>query len=310
MSEKKKIKSINTVQIVGTLVETGNLAFDESAVNKSNKDIKGAINRVDFKKPSFVIESNGHKIGVNTMPTYQKKEKDGELIDNPQFKALEKVMDYEVGTRVVVKGSISVGNPYMGKNGIIEPVSVQMFSMSATSVPEEDMAEGKVSGYIKSIKDEEVNEESTGRLVVGFWLYDGYNDAVVPFPLVVESDITEDFEDNFDSGDSAVLDFDILTRKVGGKSESKGFGSRKSKIANGFSVTEFSVFNGNTFDDESYYYMDSDVFKKYFKAHEQKCEEARNSSNKNDDTPRKGLGSARKSKIEEVEEDDDCPFDE
>ena len=310
MSEKKKIKSVNTVQIVGTLVETGNLVFDESAVNKNNKEIKGAINRADFHKPSFVIESNGHKIGVNTMPTYQKKEKDGEIIDNPQFKALEKNMGYEVGTRVIVKGSISVGNPYMGKNGVVEPVSIQMFSMSSSSVPEEDMSEGRVSGYIKSIKDEEVNEESTGRLVVNFWMYDSYNDAVVPFPIVVDSDIADDFEDNFENGDTAILDFDVLTRKVGGKSESKGFGNRKSKITNGFSVTEYSVFNGEVVDEESDYYIDSDVFKKYFKAHEQKCEEARNASNKSEDKPRKGLGeSARKSHIEDTDDDDECPFD-
>ena len=142
MSEtKKKIKRTNTVQIVGTLVETGNLAFDEEATKKENPKIVGAINRVDFKKPAFVVEVNGQKIGVSPMMTYKSKvDKDGKIIENPQFKALEKVMEYEVGTRVIVKGSIAVGNPYMGKNGVVEPVSVQMFSMSSTSVPNEDFA--------------------------------------------------------------------------------------------------------------------------------------------------------------------------
>ena len=313
MSEtKKKIKRTNTVQIVGTLVETGNLAFDEEATNQKNPKIVGAITRVDFKKPAFVIESNGQKIGVSPMMTYKSKvDKDGKIVDNPQFKALEKVMEYEVGTRVMVKGSIAVGNPYMGKNGVVEPVSVQMFSMSSTSVPDEDFAEGKVSGYVKNIKNETrgEDEEETGRLLVDFWMYDDYNDAVLPFPLVVDEDIADDFENAFDNGDSVFFDFDIISRKVGGKSESKGFGSRKSKIVSGFSVTEYSIFNGEAVDDESEYYIDEDVFKTLFKAHKQKVEEAKNSKSKSEDKPQKGLGSARKSKVDVDEDDDENPFD-
>lgn len=312
MSEtKKKIKRTNTVQIVGTLVETGNLAFDEEATNQKNPKIVGAITRVDFKKPAFVIESNGQKIGVSPMTTYKSKvDKDGKIVDNPQFKALEKIMEYEVGTRVMVKGSIAVGNPYMGKNGVVEPVSVQMFSMSSTSVPDEDFAEGKVSGYVKNIKNETrgEDEEETGRLLVDFWMYDDYNDAVLPFPLIVDEDIADDFENAFDNGDSVFFDFDIVSRKVGGKSESKGFGSRKSKIVSGFSVTEYSIFNGETVDDESEYYIDEDVFKTLFKAHKQKVEEAKNSK-KDDEKPQKGLGSARKSKVDVDEDDDENPFD-
>jgi hypothetical protein len=311
MSEKV-IKTTNKVQVVGTLVETGNLAFDKDAKNEKTK-AEGAISRVDFKKPSFVIDVNGQKIGVNTLPTYTKKlDKDGKtLIENPQFKALEKIMTYEVGTRVKVDGSISVGNPYMGKNGIVEPVSINMFSMSASGVPTDDFAEGKISGIIKSIKAETVGEDDdeTGRLVVDFWIYDGYNKSVSPFPLVVDKDDADGFEDAFDNGDSVLLDFDIAVRHVGGKSESKGFGSRKSKIVSGFSVTEYVVFNGEAYDDESEYYIDEDDFKTLLKAHKQKCEEAKNAkTNKDDDTPKKGLGSARKSKIEDSD-DDEYPFD-
>lgn len=315
MSETKKIKRSNNVQIVGTLVETGNLEFKADAENKKNPKIKGAINRADFKKPAFVIDVNGQKIGVNPMITYKEKvdKESGKIVENPQFKALEKVMEYEVGTRVIVKGSIAVGTPYMGKNGVVEPVSIQMMSMSATAVPNEDMAEGKVSGYIKNIKNETrgEDEEETGRLVVDFWMYDDYNDAVLPFPLIVEEDIASDFEDAFDNGDSVFLDFDIISRKVGGKSESKGFGSRKSKIVSGFTVTEYSIFNGEVVDDESDYYIDEDKFKTLFKAHKQKVEEAKNAStDKDDDKPKKGLGSAtRKSKVEIEEDEEDSPFD-
>lgn len=309
-------KSMNTVVIVGTLAEVGNLVYDEEMKNKTNDKLVGAITRADFKKPAFVVDVNGQKIGVNTMPVYKNKvDKDTKkIVENERFKAFEKIMTYEVGTRVEIKGSISVGAPYMGKNGIIEPVSINMFSLSATGVGEDDYAEGKVSGYIKSIKPEVKgeDEEETGRLLVDFWLYNEYNDVreISPFTLVVEEDVAEDFENTYSDGDNAVLDFDIVSRQVGGKKSKSAFGKKESKIVGGFSVTEYSIFSGESpMDDESEYYIDEDDFKKLFKAHKQKCEEAKNASTSKDDTPKKGLGSARKSKVEVEEDDDENPFD-
>lgn len=305
---------MNSVVIVGTLAEVGNLVFDKEMKNKSNDKLVGAITRADYKKPAFVIDVNGQKIGVNTMPVYKDKvDKDSKkIVENDRFKAMQKVMEYEVGTRVKINGSISIGSPYMGKNGIVEPVSVNMFSMSSTGVGDDDYAEGKVSGYIKSIKPETrgEDEDETGRLLVELWMYNDYDDSVAPFTLVVDEDLAEDFENTYSDGDNAVLNFDITTRQVGGKKSKSAFGKRESKIVGGFSVTEYSIFGGEApMDDESEYYIDEDDFKKLFKAHKQKCEEAKNAKT-NEDKPKKGLGSARKSKVEEVDEDDDeNPFD-
>jgi hypothetical protein len=193
MSIKKK--SINKTEIVGTLVEVGNLVYDKDIVNKNNNKLVGAITRADFKKPAFVVEVNGQKIGVNTMPVYKDKvDKDTKkIVENERFKAFEKIMTYEVGTRVSVNGTIQIGTPYMGKNGIVEPVSINMFSLSTTGVGDTDYAEGKVSGYIKSIKPEVrgEDEDETGRLLVELWMYNDYDDSVAPFTLVVEKDIAE-----------------------------------------------------------------------------------------------------------------------
>ena len=310
MSEEKKVKRLNRVQIVGTLAETGNLKFDEDMENKSNSKIRGAIVRADYKKPAFVIDVNGQKIGVNTMITYKDKvdKESGKIISNDRFKALQTVMGYEVGTRVKIDGQIQIGQPYAGKNGVVETVDVTAFTISSTGVPEEDCAEGKVSGIIKAIKNEEVNDEETGRLLVDFWIVN-YDDTVSPFPLVVEDDIADGFEQTYDAGDSAILDYDITTKQVGGKkAESAGFGRKASKIVGGYSKTEYSVFNGeNPLDDESEYYIDPDDFKKLLKEHKQKCEEAMNAK-KDDEKPKKGLGS-RKSKIEDDDEDGENPFD-
>lgn len=311
MSRKK---SINSVVIEGTLAEVGNLVYDKKMRNKNNDKLVGAITRKDFKKPAFVIDVNGQKIGINTMPVYKDKvDKDSKkIVENDRFKAMQKVMEYEVGTRVKINGSISSGSPYMGKNGVVEPISVNMFSMSSTSVGDEDYAEGKASGYIKTIKPETrgEDEDETGRLLVELWMYNNYDNSVAPFTLVVNEDLSEDFENTYSDGDNAVLNFDIITRQVGGKKTKNAFGKRESKIVGGYSVTEYSIFGGEApMDDESEYYIDEDDFKKMFKAHKQKCEEAKNAK-PNDETPKRGLGSARKSKVEETDEDDDeNPFD-
>ena len=308
----KETKRLNKVVIVGALAEVGNLKFDADAVNQKNDKIKGAIVRDDFKKPAFVIDVNGQKIGVNTMPTYKTKaDENGKIVDNDRFKALEKVMEYPVGTRVKVEGSISVGNPYMGKNGIVEPISVQMFTMSSSNVPSDDYAEGKISGYIKSIKAETrgEDEDETGRDLVDFWILN-YDGTTSPMTLVVEEDVVEGFEEVYSDGDSAILDFDIAVKQIGGKKSKSAFGNRESKVVSGFSVTEYSIFSGETVDDESEYYIDEDDFKKLFKAHKQKCEEAKNSKKSDDDEkPKKGLGAARKSHVEETDDDEECPFD-
>ena len=310
-------KSINNVVIEGTLAEVGNLVFDKEMKHKTNDKLVGAITRADFKKPAFVVDVNGQKIGVNTMPVYKDKvdKETKKIVENDRFKAMQKVMTYEVGTRVKINGTISIGSPYMGKNGIIEPVSVNMFSMSSTGVGDDDYAEGKVSGFIKSIKPETrgEDEDETGRLLVELWMYNDYDDSVAPFTLVVDEELAEDFENTYSDGDNAVVNFDIITRQVGGKKSKSAFGKRESKIVGGFSVTEYSIFGGEApMDDESEYYIDEDDFKKLFKAHKQKCEEAKNAK-ANENAPKKGLGSARKSKVAEVEEsdefDDENPFD-
>ena len=313
---EKEIKRMNRVQIVGTLAEVGNLKFDAEMENKSNSKLKGAIVRADYKKPSFVVDVNGQKIGVNTMPTYKDKvDKDsGKIVANERFKALEKVMEYEVGTRVKIDAQITVGAPYAGKNGIYENVDIQAFTISSTGVSDDDSAEGKVSGYIKGMKPETrgEDEDETGRLLVDFWIVN-YDGSISPFPLVVDEDIAEGFESTYSDGDSVILDYDVVVRQVGGKkAKSAGFGRKESKIVGGFAVTEYSVFNGEEpFDDDSEYYIDEDDFKKLFKAHKQKCEEAKNASTNKEEKPKKGLGSARKSKVEVDDDDDDeeNPFD-
>lgn len=319
-TDKKEKKNVNSVSIVGTLAEVGNLKkfyVDKNGneVDNPSKADDVIIKAAEFKKPAFVIDVNGQKIGVKTFPVSNSKKPD-------KFKAMETIMDYEVGTRVKMFGTITIGDPYPTKTGnVFESVDITMYSLSTSNVPEEDYAIGEVSGYVKGVKDEvkkvdDDEEEATGRAIIDFWIYNEYNDekSLKPFSLIANEELAEACEDEFGEGGNAVIQYNIVSKHIGGKvkKSSGGFGSKSDKLTNGFDIIEYVPFYGKVFEDndEEYrnFFVDEDVIKKLLKAHKQKFDEAKNGTAKsNDNTSHKGLGSAKRI-IEDVD-DDDCPFD-
>ena len=250
------------------------------------------------------------------MPTYSQvvDKENGGLKDNPRFKALETVMGYEKGTRVIVNGSFAE-NGYVNKQGEWSSrTQVQSFSISSSNVPTEDSTDGKISGIVKNIKEETVNDEETGRLLVELYSVN-YDGSVFPINLVVGEELASDFEDLYSKGDSVMLDVELKTKTVGAKkSDSKrAFGKRESKVVEGYTTVEISVFGGEEAidDDESQYKIDIDKFKKAMSDREvminAKKEEARNGDS--DTTSKKGLGLGnRPSKVTEEDDVEDDPF--
>lgn len=271
MNELKR--SINKFQIVGTIDEI-NLKVDNNVVNKRNSQIKGAIIKCDFKNPSVTINVNGQIIGVNFYPTYKQVEKDGKIIDNPRYKALETIMNYEKGIRVLANCSLSE-NSYVDDKGN-EPEfksfpQLSAFQITSSNVSDDDTADGRISGVVKSIKDEVRNEEETGRIIVEFYymITDGSGDIIAtPINLIVESDLADDFKDMYPIGSNCILDVEIINRQVGGnKKKVEGhFGRRESKVVDGFTVEEFSCFGGDlTLEEENEYFVSVDDMKELLK---------------------------------------------
>lgn len=306
-------KSMNTVVIVGTLAEVGNLKKfylkDGKEVEKKNGYDDVVIKAADFKKPVFVIDVDGQKIGVKIFPVYMEKKPD-------KFKAMETIMDYEVGTRVKVNGLITVGDPYLTKNGNVSvSTDITMYSLSTSNVPDEDYAIGEVSGYVKGTKPEVDNEgEETGRVNVDFWLYNEYNDdkSLKPFSLISTEDNAEACDNEFSESGNAVIQFNIVSTRVGLVQESSngGFGSKSSKFKKGYTKIEYVPFYGKLFDDDddeyADFYIEENDIKNFLKAHKQKCEEAKNSTSKENNTSKKGLGLAKRNI--EINDDEDDPF--
>ena len=313
MSELKR--SVNKFQIVGAIDEI-NLKVDDSMVNKKNPKIKGAIVKADFKNPSVTIDVNGQTIGVDFYPTYKQKEKDGKIEDNPRYKALETIMGYEKGTRVKADCSVSE-NSYVDDKGL-EPEfktfpQLSAFQISSTNVSDEDKADGRISGIVKNITSE-VNKDGdeTGRIFVEFYYMttDASGDiSASPIKLVVENDLADDFKDMYPIGSSCMLDVEIINKQIGGnKKKVEGhFGRRESKIVDGFSVEEYSVFGGDpALEEESEYFIPIDDMKSLLKERDIMIKAKIDEKEKNGkQETKKGLGT-RKSTVDTSEEEN--PF--
>ena len=263
------VKSINRVQVVGTLKEM-NLEKITKEVSLGEKKVTcGQFAKKEFKNPMFVVEVNGNDVGVDFFPVSEKKlDENGKVVDNPKFKAMETVLstyvpkskDTENATRVKIDGTLRA-NEYVDKNTFEFKSfpSLNGFQISSTNVPAEDIADCEISGVIKNIYKEVRgdNEEETGRLKVDFLYVDSYAGAIYPTTFLVESDLADDFEQFYEVGQSVKLYYEILVKQIGQKKvASGGFGRRESHIVSGYSITEYSVFRGDEpFEEENDYYI-------------------------------------------------------
>ena len=255
-------KSINRVQFHGAINEF-NLQVEEKEVElkreENTKKIKcKTINKIKFTNPSMTLDINKYDedgnvvktdtVGINYFPVYEKMLDDnGNVKDNPQFKSLQTIMGYEKGTRIRVDGTFS-DNSY-AKDGEYKEnapfVTINAFVGSSSRVSEKDSSDGQISGIIRNIRREvDSNENETGRLKIEFYMFDRDMKAF-PIELTVESDLADAFEENYEAGDNAIFNVEVVSKQVG-TTKKKGGGSfarRESNMIAGFSVMEISVFS-------------------------------------------------------------------
>lgn len=321
MSEERNLKkSINRVQVVGTLKEV-NLVYDATAENKQNPKIKGAIIKSDFKNPSVTIEVNGNAIGIDFYPTYTKREKDGKLEENGNYTSLKRVLDGEIaiGDRVVINGSLAENGYVNDQFEYKSYIRINAFSVSTTNVPDDDSTDSRISGIIRNIKKETVKRGDdmveTDRLAVEFYFI--ANDTInglsaIPLNLIVPADLADDFENMYSAGDNVIFDYETATRMVGGvKKSARKFGNRDSKIVDGFAISEYVIFGGEEpLDEEHEYFIGNAEIKKLLDDRrimiDAKINDKKNKPATKGET-KKGLGN-RTSTMTETVDDEESPF--
>lgn len=322
------VKSINRVQFHGAISEF-NLQVEEKDVelkrDNNTKKVKcKSISKVKFTNPSMTLDVDKYDeegnviktdtIGVNYFPVHEKMlDENGNVKDNPQFKALQTIMGYEKGTRIRVDGTFA-DNSYAkdGKYKENTPfVTVNAFVSSSSKVAEKDSSDGQVSGIIRNIRKEmNSNEEETGRLKIEFYMFDRDMKAF-PIELTVESDIADAFEENYDAGDNAIFNVEVVSRQVGTAKKKGGgnFARRESNMVTGFSVMEISVFSDEAQpEEENELFISVDDISKALKERdimkEAKIKESKEKENNNKSSSKSGGLGNRKPKIDTS----DSPF--
>lgn len=304
MSEIKA--SINNAQVIGELLE---MNLEEITKEVTLKGANGVEKKVtcqqmakkEFKNPMFLVDVKGNAIGVDFFPASEKKlDENGQIIDNPNFKSLKTVLenyipksnakDGEVPTRVKIDGILSA-NEYVNKDTyeFKSITQVNGFRITSTGVPEEDSADCEISGIIRSIIPETKGEdaEETGRLKVELYTFNR-NAETTPFTFIVEQDLADDFNSFYEAGQSVKLYYEIITKQVGAKKPTTGgFGRRESHMVSGFSVTEYSVFRGDTaYEEDSEYYINPEDMKQALNERDIKINNMVKTAKENKDKPK------------------------
>lgn len=301
----------------GNYYQTHEKMLDDKGNIVDNKRFK-ALETIIKDYITKVDASNMIKEKVSEATKGTENEETVYVANEKEFKRREDAVKF-LATRVKVDGSL-VANEYATEQGEFKSTTqINIFQCTSTGVPENDIAEGEISGIIRNIKDETKGgdaEELTGRLEVEFYSFDNQGNAT-PVKLVVEEDLADDVKEIYKNGDSCKLYYEALTRQIGGKKvvqSGGGFGRRDTKMTSGFTITEFSIFKGeDVYEEENEYFISVDDMKTAMEARKlmiaQKIKEAKEKKDKPKETKTSGLGK-RAPKAEHAEEEytEPCPF--
>ena len=230
----------------------------------------------EFDKDGKVVDSGNFK-GIETVLNDYVTRKEASELTAKNKKIAEKEAngaevvagrDYEIvePTKVFIKSGFLSPNEYATEQGEfkVNLPTITTYNVTSTGVPDEDISEGSITGYIKSIIDEVFNDEETGRLKVEFYFFDSKGEAY-PVNFTVEKDLADDFREFYENGTSCKIYYDILTRQIGAKkvSSNNGFGRRDTNTVSGYSATEYSIFKGDeSFEEENELYIEPKEFNK------------------------------------------------
>ena len=257
MSEEIKSikKSINAVQIVGTLLEK-NIQIvtkeveiiDYAHDNKKQKITCEVAEKINFQEPSLLIEVAPKDEDGNVLYTTQVKVdfanigfgvpsktfgEDGKpTAENKNFKGIETVLntyvakkDARVGeesTRVFIERGYISPNEYPDKKNdfkykVMNP-NITTYNITSLNVPSEDKCIGELSGIIRTMTPEIFmkNDEENETGRLKVDFY-WFNSKGLTFPInfIVDKDLSEAFTDNYENGQSVILYYNIINHHIG-----------------------------------------------------------------------------------------------
>lgn len=171
---------------------------------------------------------------------------------NGDFEVIKELQTCALDTPIEVQIRTNRFNDYVGKSGKI--ATVDCFNVNRVKIlnepAEEEKFEGAIEGMVTKCVPEIRNEEETGRLLVEITGV-GYGEKALPHALIVENDLADEFNDNYELGSLATFYVEIKSVEYGEKKTGStgGFG-RKADINTGFTRVEWHVIGGEEVIDE------------------------------------------------------------
>lgn len=171
---------------------------------------------------------------------------------NGDFEVIKELQTCALDTPIEVQIRTNRFNDYVGKSGKI--ATVDCFNVNRVKIlnepAEEEKFEGAIEGMVTKNVPEIRNEEETGRLLVEITGV-GYGEKALPHALIVENDLADEFNDNYELGSLATFYVEIKSVEYGEKKTGStgGFG-RKADINTGFTRVEWHVIGGEEVIDE------------------------------------------------------------
>lgn len=174
---------------------------------------------------------------------------------NPQWKMACAIMDWtpeinglgDEPTLVNVEGTVAI-NDYVGQDGEVKSGLRWSVRRANTKASPDDTKGTSLNAvaFIQSIEPEARtvgdDVEETGRLKVGLLSVDGKG-CVFPIKALVDEELADDFDSNYEKGQTVNFDFDLIVRHVGGQqNKKKAFGKGSSvAVNNGFDIQELMI---------------------------------------------------------------------
>ena len=165
---------------------------------------------------------------------------------NSDFDVIKELQTCALDTPIEVQIRTNRFNDYVAKSGKI--ASVDCFNVNRVKIlsepAEEEKFEGAIEGMVTKNVPEYRNEEETGRLLVEVTGV-GYGEKALPHSLIVETELADGFNDNYELGSLATFYVEIKSVEYGEKKTGStgGFG-RKADINTGFTRVEWHVIGG------------------------------------------------------------------
>lgn len=224
-----KIRELtNQVKLTGRIVEVETKFDKTKEKGVPYVSIKGAIQfgktKAETRRFESFVQQENSKGGENKLY-------DPTLAFAKAVKSVAKVGTDEA-TVVGIEGSFEP-NDYVNSNDVlVEGLRIKATFFNDADEDDEFKGEANVEGYINSIEPEidKESEEETGRLRVELLTTNFFGDIIPVKNIIVPEDLSEDFESEYEVGQTAKLFLDFIPKQAEAKSSpnKKGLGKHRS----------------------------------------------------------------------------------